>query len=67
MRAWVAASMPAPLSLTASITYLPGVAGKWPRTYSSSNSASPVSMRSFPPPGMASRALTARFMMICCS
>jgi len=52
--------MPAPVSVTASITYWPAVMS-CARAYSSSSDAFPASIVSLPFPSMASRALMARF------
>ena len=52
--------MPAPVSVTASITYWPA-AMSWARAYASSRDAFPASIVSLPFPSIASRALMARF------
>ena len=62
--AFVFASMPQPVSVTASITCGPGSVEAAGRHTRSSSSTFEVSMVSLPPAGMASRAFTARFMMI---
>src|ERR1035438_8210022 len=61
----VSASMPDPVSLTASITYAPGFTPAF-LAAASSSSRLEVSSTSLPPLGMASRALVARFTMACC-
>ncbi len=56
--ACTSASMPTPVSVTASITYRPGLAPGWSRAKVSSRPASAVSSVSWPPAGIASRAFT---------
>ena len=53
--------MPLPVSVTASMTYWPGVTSSWVRAYSSSRWALASSIVSRPWPSIASRALIARF------
>src|SRR5689334_6159358 len=62
---WSSRGMPTPLSDTASITWGPGREPTLRRTYSSSRSAFAVSTTSWPPRGIASRALMARFITTC--
>ena len=62
MRARVCSSRPQPVSETASCTYDPGCTAMWRAAYSSSISTLDVSIVSLPPSGMASRALTTRFV-----
>jgi hypothetical protein len=59
--------MPAPVSVTASLTNRPGRAVGLVRQISSLTTTSVVSMTSRPPPGIASRAFTDRLTMICSS
>ena len=68
MRARVSASMPLPVSLTASTTYAPGATSPAsPRVRRRRARRSRVSIVSVPPRGIASRALTARFRITCSS
>ncbi len=60
MRARVAASMPTPVSVTASITYWPGGTSRGPTPWAEANSTLAVSMVIRPPRGIASRALITR-------
>ena len=57
--------MPAPVSLTASITYWPGGTETCRLAYASSSSTFAVSTVSRPPWGIASRELTTRLTMTC--
>ncbi len=67
IRSRVAASIPIPVSLTASRTCGPGRTPTCSRANASSSSTLAVSMVTRPPRGMASRALTTRFMTTCSS
>ena len=68
MCATVSASMPTPVSLTASMACCAGTSlGVVRRRSRSSSSTLPVSIVSVPPSGIASRALTARLMSTCSS
>ena len=67
-RSTVALSIPVPVSVTATKTYWPeGTGSASAAIYSSSNQVLPVSIVSRPPPGIASRALTARLRIACSS
>jgi hypothetical protein len=59
------ASIPCPVSVTASITYEPGSTPACTLVYGSSSSLFRVSIVSRPPSGIASRAFTTRFMITC--
>ena len=65
MRAFVASSMPSPLSRIVTETYGPGVTSGWCSAYSVLKVILAVSIVSCPPWGMASRALTAKLMIAC--
>ena len=65
MRARTSASMPMPVSLTASSTCGPAAPSPCLATCAASSSTLPVSIVSAPPSGIASRALTARFTITC--
>src|SRR5467141_1050876 len=65
IRDFVFSSMPHPVSVTASITYSPGITETCCAAYASSSVALLVSIVTVPPSGIASRALIARFMMTC--
>src|SRR3990172_2025346 len=58
-------SIPHPVSLTRNVTYFPGLPTGCKDTDLSSMSRFAVSIVSFPPPGIASRALTARLTTTC--
>ena len=57
--------MPQPVSVTVRVTKRPAWVSALRRTYSVPMSSAWVAMRKRPPLGMASRPLTARFMMTC--
>ena len=65
IRATVAGSIPPPVSRNDSLTCGPGCAGRCSAANLASRSTSRVSMARVPPVAMASRALTAKFRMIC--
>ena len=67
IRAFVSGVMPVPVSLTASMTYGPGMTGWCSSAYCAVRSAFAVSRIRVPPVGIASRALTTRFMSTCWS
>ncbi len=64
-RSTTSLAMPIPVSATRNNTYEPGLSAEWAAASSALSSTSSVVSSSVPPAGIASRALTARFITIC--